>query len=394
MENAKIYTVRNSLNVLEINSSNITGLQAEKTEIKSIPISESVVTSESIANQYKLTDWEFINKQVYELQWVSVDIDIDSEIFPYGKGIKKIADIPIDSKSHYLIYEKDKGYTKIRVEGALPVNEGLVFSKNTFKTYLVINAYAYTEKALNPIIRKQDLAKRLGADKNPNIYKNIPGYIEFLAKASYTIEDKKNKTREWGHIVNYAKEINTDSKAKDSYFYIELNPHCHEYLQAHIEDQEELPQYVKYPIDYKQSRNNAISNMLMRLQGIAKTYEYSIKKLLQKIGLSENEITIKGINYLAESVDKSLSNLPEGWSWTIGDRQMEKMRSINKYINLQSLAKLIRKGAGLEGVIYEFVLAEKRIREKGITETFMKFTKQNFLKLKIIFLNSKAKISR
>jgi len=340
----------------------------------------------------EIPNWEDIRERASYTKTVLIDKEIAKEqqyLFPSSKGIEKISERAGNGEK-YIVSEKDFGNKKVKYYQTIPegVNEPR-FSRNTYKTYLIINRYAFVEETLTPMILKEDLVKEVG--DYAKCYKEVDGYLDYLVMSTYVIEDKKNRTREIGHLVNHIKQVNVGKKG--SHYFIELNPHHHKTLKAITQDKKgkELPPYVKIPTDKiltYQGRKKGIDNFLMAHKGLKTIYPISIRTLLIKgLGLSEIEIRKEGLPYLAKELDKGLREAKE-WNWNIEDKSLKTLENYNKLVHYD-FSKIHQEG--FRGLVRYYKEADKL--KKDTKDTKLKnrwsLSKTIFLKTKLIFTSKK-----
>lgn len=334
-------------------------------------------------------DFKEINKRVDAIQSIKIDKEIakyQGDLFPHSKGIKRVENTPLEDGKRYEVYEKDRGYRKIQYFFMLPKEaKGPTFSKNTGRIYYAINLYAFTEKTLNPYVRKGDLVKRLGGDKH--LYDTIDDHIDFLVKATYEITDKKKHTREIGHLIDYMKQFNTDTQG--SYYYLELNPHCHTYLKATTEGEKDYRKfpYVKIPIQtllVYPKREKGIVNLILQHRGQRTIYPFTIERLLEKeIGLSKKEMG-RSPSYLAEKLDNGLNNAKaQGFKWRLTDESFDSLKERTRGIYFSQ--EQLQNDGLKKGIIDKLKTLKSLFGEADLPASKTKgFSKGDFLKLKII----------
>ena len=332
-------------------------------------LNEAMLTSEE-------PSWDEINKKVDRLMAIKLDKELEPDKMFVSRGVKKIEeqDTP-DGK--LAIWEKDAGFWKTWIWAILSRGQSLMFSPKTFELYKLINAYAYVERTLNPTIPKRDLIKRLGGKQNRDLYSNLERYIDFLNLASYKVVDKVRKVKEWGHLINYAKEENVGGK---STFYFELNPHYHRYLEAVINNEAEIPPYTPYPL--KSKNDGKINQLLLKLKSCKRTYPYRVDTLLGILGYSKETIEKRSIQDLASELDNSLVDIhiEDSWGWELTTSTIEKILKMNKWVNLDEF-----KRHWFVGLVCESQRAEAWAKENGREDEIEKLTLKKFLGFKIKF---------
>jgi hypothetical protein len=245
---------------------------------------------------------------------------------------------------------------------------------------LAINYFAFAKKTLNPYIRKVDLIKLLG-DKN--FYETIDQHIGFLVSAQYKMSDKKKQFWEIGYLIEKAGHY--DIGKKESYYYFELNPLYHNALKAIFENRPwgEIPPYVKYPLKMLREypgREKGLIHLLIKHKGQRRIYAYTIRTLVKKgLRLSEGEIK-KGIGYLAKKLDAAYEKIKDDYEWKFAEASWQILEKFNQYHRLELKTNGLKKG-----VVDKINRIKREFKQLKIPN----FTTQDFLNLKIVFIEIK-----
>ena len=327
-------------------------------------------------------DHDSLFDKVSDRKPVRIDADIELERFNTGRNIKKVNDVPDGRGGHFVVYELDKGHTKIEFKAYYPANREPFFAPMTLEVFKVIQSYAYEEKTLNPIIRKKDLAKLIGADTSPNRYKRLPDSIDFLTSASYRKTDRQKKTREWGgSLLSFATEYNTDPKDKDGFYHFETNPHYQKYLQAHILNPDILPKGIQYrQLTFADSGTRRRSlktkyHALTRDRSVKRLYKIAVKRLLKDIGLTDNELVKRTMEYTARAIDQAVDEMSADWFLVVDQVGINALKGKNPYFTAGQYPLLI-------GLVGEMKRANLERKEHGGAKGKV-LTRQDYYKLKV-----------
>ena len=320
--------------------------------------------------RYLMTDWKKVERRVQEIGDAKIDRGITPELFIHGKGIRKIKDTPLEDK-RLVIYEKDDGRTKTRVQALLPFGEEVVFLKSSFEVWKRIIAFGNAEKTMEPIIRHKTLADITGRGK-------VEEVMRLLAMPREQ-EDRAGKTWEIGHLLDYAKRFGTDPGDKNSFWITRPNPEYATYLQAHIDGTEPLPKYDKYALGTSGGRQAAFVNLLLRYDRPKriKSNTYATKTLLRKLKLTETEIKTKSMTYLAGELDKAVEPTESKWTLVFDEDSLKELQARNR---------AFQKNSPLEIVCFNQLSALFTLSSRERTAGEQALQKADFLRVKAYFV--------
>jgi hypothetical protein len=345
MENAKINT-RQSLDVLEVNSSNITELQIEKTETASISTLD-IKVSDFERKDFEPEQWNFIEKKVNGIK-APVNKTIANNyplLFPSHRAVNKLPGSTQDViteegntvKVKVLPYETTRGKGEANIISnitfTLPFQEIFEphFGSKVAVTYENILKYAIAEKTLEPEFKEANFVKRIGGTDRD--YAELDNRLKFLTYASYEIKtlvkvkirgkEQAVKYEEVGHLVNGYRRFGDIYK-------VSLNLLRHQHILA-ISKGEKPTDYVR--IEGTQSRENAIQFYLDTKKGLGKVYPLTVRFVLSFIiGISKKELYHRSIIFLAELLDNALKQV-KGWDWEVDTGKLELSNSVKNILS-------------------------------------------------------------
>jgi hypothetical protein len=263
------------------------------------------LTRETLLAMAEATDWEKLNRQV-DGTAARLDKAVKPYMFPASsRGMKKIEEAATGNRKgdvKLLVYEVQKGHTKAVLNMVLPFESEPSFGPNLFKTYKLTNVYAYCEKSLYAIMRKQDISNRLNST-----HEETTNYLRTIFSSFWT----EPGTWEMGHLYEHIFDLGR-------YVAVKLSPEWHTYLQARIEGREPLPKYEPYGIEAG-GRKNALQNILLRYKPTRyhETPAFLVRTLLTKhIGLTALELRTYSKKDLAAILDTNLKSVADTWKLT------------------------------------------------------------------------------